>query len=427
MDNHKFFPIKQGVACQLKWTWNTLRLQEATSACCHRVVAVDLTPENFSDIHNHPTWIKHREMQLQGVFPQDGCQYCENIEKEGGISDRILHLDEKGISPPELDYNPLATQVTPRILEVFINNRCNLACIYCDESNSTRIQHENQKFGYETRGIDRSLPLAQKIIPKVQLSNRFDELLETFFVYLDSKYHDLRKLHVLGGEPFYQKEFFRLVDFLATKTNPDLNFTVVSNLMVSRSILEDFVAQMKRILVDRRLKRVDITASIDCLGPAQEYLRYGIDLDQWFDNFEYLGRHKWIYLTVNNTITSLSIKTMPDLLRYINDLRKTRRINHAFGLVDGKPHLHPDVFGAGYFHDDFDSIISLMDKSSEWGQRSQDYMKGIQKQLDSSHKDITLQKYLGLYLDEIDRRRDTDWKNTFPWLAEHFKKHINVV
>jgi hypothetical protein len=184
---------------------------------------------------------------------------------------------------------------------------------------------------------------------------------------------------------------------------------------------------MQRLLVDRRLKRLDITASIDCLGPEQEYLRYGIKLDQWFENFEYLSRHKWIYLTVNNVITSLSIKTMPDLLQYINDLRKSRRINHAFGLVDGRPHLHPDIFAAGYFHDDFEKIISLMDQSSEWGRRSQDYMKGIQKQLDVSHADPTLQKYLGLYLDEIDRRRDTDWKRTFPWLADHFKENIRVV
>jgi pyruvate-formate lyase-activating enzyme len=423
MNNQKVFPIKQGVACQLKWTWNTLRIQEATSACCHRVDPINLTPDNFANFHNHPTWIKHREMQLEGFFPQNGCQYCEKIEQTGGVSDRILHLEERGIYPPELDSTPLATHVTPRVLEIFINNRCNLSCIYCDESNSTRILKENKKFGYGVKGIDSSI----RIIPKVQLTNQYDELLGKFFEYLETNYQYLRKINVLGGEPFYQKEFFKLVDFLISRKNPDLNFTVITNLMVSRSVLEEFVEKMKKALVDRKLKRLDITASIDCFGSEQEYVRNGIELNQWRENFEFLARHKWIYMTINNTITSLTIRTLPDLLLYINDLRKQRRINHSFGLVDNRHHLHPRIFGPGYFHDDLNKVISLMDTSGEWSKKSVEYMKGVQNYLDQSQEDITLQNYLRLYLDEIDRRRGTNWKNIFPWLVDHFTKDIDVV
>jgi organic radical activating enzyme len=427
MSDRKVFPITQGVACQLKWTWNTIRLQEATSSCCHRVVAVNLDSENFSDIHNHPTWVRHREMQLQGLFPQGGCQYCEEIENAGGTSDRLLHSTQTGIYPPELDLDPLATHVTPRILEVFINNRCNLACIYCDESNSTRIQKENSKFGYAISGIDKNLPITKNIIPKVALTDNYDALLEKFFLYLESKYQHLRQLNVLGGEPFYQKEFFSLTDFLLARKNPELDFTVVSNLMVSQPVLEEFVDKMKHALVNRNLKSLRITASIDCWGLEQEYLRYGLDLEKWTNNFEYLAKHKWIYLTINNTITSLSIKKMPELLNYINGIRKTRQINHSFGLVDGRPHLHPEIFGPGFFTDDFNKIISLMNSNTSWDQTTVDYMKGISTRLSQTLADKSKQHYLKLYLDEIDRRRGTDWKSVFPWFSNHYEKDNNNV
>lgn len=428
MASSRTFPIKQGVACQLKWSWNTLRLVESSSACCHRVQGVELTPENFNDIHNHPTWVKHREMQLAGSFPQEGCQYCESIEKAGGISDRILHLHEEDVYPLELDGNPLATHVTPRMLEIFINNRCNLSCIYCDESNSSKIQHENKKFGYDVPGIDKDSPIMRNIIPRIKMTSQYEVLLEKFFEYLESKYPTLRKLNVLGGEPFYQKEFFRLVDFLLERENKNLDFTTVTNLMVSRDILEEHIDKMKHALIKRKLRQVSITASIDCLGREQEYVRHGIELDKWMANFEYLAKHKWLYITINNTITSLTIKTLPDLLKYINGFRKHRQINHSFGLVDGRPHLRPEIFGSGYFDNEIHQIIDLMPKDNDlWNQKSIEYMQGIKRKLDQSTPDLEKQHYLYLYLDEIDRRRGTSWKSIFPWLEQHTLRETHVV
>lgn len=410
------FPLaNKGVACQLKWTWNTLRLSEATSACCHRVNPVEVTVENFQNIHNHPVWVKHRKMQLQGIFPQEGCDYCEKIEKAGGISERLMRSTQSNIYPPELDLDPNATTVSPRVLEVFLNNVCNLACVYCDESNSSRIQSENTKFGH--------LPVDNEnkhIIPIVPQTKNYQDLLESFYVFLNDNYRDLRQLNVLGGEPFYQSEFFDLVDFICSKKNPDLCVSIVSNLMVKKTVIEKFISKIKPALAARRLKRVDITASIDCFGKEQEYIRYGISLKQWKENFEFLQQYPWLYLSINNTICSLSIEKMPDLLNYINKRRQIGKINHAFQLVTDKKHLHPDIFGAGYFNAHFQKILDLMPEDDEWNTKSKQYMAGISTYLDQCEEDLQQQHYLHLYLDEIDRRRNLDWKHVFPWLANHF-------
>lgn len=418
----KIFPINQGVACPLKWSWNTIRLSEATTASCHRVKPVPLDLENFDNFHNNAVWLEHRKLMLQGKFPEHGCQqYCGHIEAQGGVSDRLFHMNNESAIPVELDNDPSAIHVTPSILEIFINNSCNMSCIYCDESNSTRIQKENTKFGYRVPGAQ------SDIIPIIPKSQNFNELIDKFFLYLDKNYQKLKFLHVLGGEPFYQKEFYRLLDFISANKNQTLKFTVVTNLMTSSTVLEEFVENMKKNLVDRKLQRVDVTVSIDCFGKEQEYVRHGLDLNQWMKNFEYLAKHKWLYLTINSTLTSLTIKTLPDLLIYINQIRKTRPIHHSFGLVDGRPHLHPSIFGPDFFSDDLEKILNLMPSQTEKDILSKKYMTGLFQSVNNSVVNKQLVQDLVCYLNELDRRRNIDWKTVFPWLLEHLRENNYVV
>ena len=44
------------------------------------------------------------------------------------------------------------------------------------------------------------------------------------------------------------------------------------------------------------------------------------------------------------------------------------------------------------------------------------YMKGLQSKYNNSERDYNEIKKLGVLLDEIDRRRNLNWKETFPWL-----------
>jgi hypothetical protein len=168
-------------------------------------------------------------------------------------------------------------------------------------------------------------------------------------------------------------------------------------------------------------------ASIDCFGPEQLYVRHGLDLDQWMSNFEYMISHRWLYVTFNNTITSLTLKTLPDLMRYIQDMRKNRPLNHAFSLVDGRPHLHPEIFGPGFFDNEFEQVLNFMPEGNEWEVTTKSYMRGIQTSLQERKSDMVMQGYLKSYLDEIDRRRNLSWRTAFPWLDQHFQNQTHVV
>ena len=172
----------------------------------------------------------------------------------------------------------------------------------------------------------------------------------------------------------------------------------------------------------RHLARFDLTASIDCFGPEQEYVRYGLNVEQWKRNFEYACEQKWITLKINQTLSGLTIKNIPALLSYINTLRNNRDIGHYFSTtVMTHEFLHPEIFGIGFFDKDFDNILQCMPQNSEVQIVARKYMQGIQSQLNSKSRDQTKINQLGVFLDEIDRRRNQDWREVFPWLEKEIE------
>lgn len=402
----KWFPIKTETACQLKWSWSTVRLHEGTTSSCHRVNSDSITPETFPTFHNTPKKLLDRQLMLQGQWPQGGCEYCKEIEQAGGISDRLSHLTIPNLSPVELDNDVNAVSVSPTILEVYFNNICNLSCVYCWDGFSSKIEQENRKFGkFDFNGV---------VIENRSKQADFDGLTEAFWTWFAANGRSLTRLHILGGEPFYQQDFYKCLDFFESNPCPDLEFNVVSNLMVSSEKFRDVIDRIKQLLVTRKIKRFDLTASIDSFGAAQEYVRHGLDLDRWRLNFDYAASQKWITLNINQTLTSLILKQVTELLKYVNEHRASRQIGHYFSLpVFTYDFLDPKIFGPGYFDVEFNEILDLMPQGSQ-----RDYMQGIQMKLSTSSRDNDAIRRLGVFLDEIDRRRNLNWQQTFPWIAQ---------
>lgn len=406
----KYFPIKTDTACQLKWTWSTIRLYHGNTSSCHRVASDPFSGQNIGDFHNTSKKLNDRKLMLSGQWPQGGCEYCQSIESQGGTSDRMLHALIPDLYPSELDQDSTQIKVTPRIVEIYFDNTCNMSCLYCHDGFSSKLQQENTKFGRFSRdGV---------IIENTHTKNKnYDLLLDSFWQWLGKNKTEVRRLHVLGGEPFYQRQFDQCLDFFQDNPCPNLELNVVSNLMISPERLEQKITIIRDLLTTRKIKRFDITASIDCLGPEQEYVRYGLDLDIWKKNFLTLSKLKWITLNINQTLSVLTIKTSPELLDFVNDLRKERKIGHFFSTtVYTHEFLHPRIMGANFFDRSFDSIISKMRSDSEVASAGIEYMKSIQRELNSSTEDPTKIKQLSCFLDEMDRRRGLDWKKTFPWL-----------
>jgi pyruvate-formate lyase-activating enzyme len=411
----KFFPIKTDTACQLKWNWSTIRLYNGTTSSCHRVDGDNISVDTFDQFHNTSKKLADRKLMLDGQWPMGGCEYCRNIEDAGGYSDRQLHSTIPNQSPPELEHDLTAIKVTPQIVEIYFDNVCNMSCLYCWDGFSSKIQQENIRFGpFEKQGII--------IDNRAKKVSDINALTDKFWQWMRENGTKIRCLHILGGEPFYQKQFETCLDFFETHPCSDLELTVVSNLMVPDQKFQSLIQRLRDLVSRRHLARFDLTASIDCFGPEQEYVRYGLNIEQWKRNFEYACEQKWITLKINQTLSGLTIKNIPALLSYINTLRNNRRIGHYFSTtVMTHEFLHPEIFGAGFFDKDFDNILQCMPQDSQVQIVAQKYMQGIQSQLNSKSRDQTKINQLGIFLDEIDRRRNLDWRQTFPWLEKELQ------
>lgn len=404
----KVFAIDTATSCPLKWVWSTLYLNTGVTRSCHRTAESVLDRSNFHGFHNTATKLQDRKAMLDGHWPDNSCQYCRDLEQTGGVSDRLRHRSISYEQPIEFADNPKAIEVSPTLLEVYFNNTCNLGCVYCSAELSSAIEQENHKWG----------DFHHKGVTLINRSDRYQDLVEEFWKWFDHGFRSLRRLHILGGEPFYQKkEMQTLFDKIRNNPNPECELNIITNLMISPDLLEHYRDQFREILKRRCLKKIDITCSIDCWGPAQEYVRWGLDLELWERNFQYLLQQKWLTININQTVSVLTIKTMPELLQRLSIWRKSHRIGHWFSEVSpGPSYLKPHILGKGMFEKDFDMILSLMPTDTEENTMAHRYMSAISNRIMQHEADQDAIDDLFVFLREKDRRRGTDWQAIFPWL-----------
>lgn len=416
----RVFPIVSDTACLLKWAWSTIYLKQGTSSSCHRTDQRPIPADDFGSFHNLPNKIQAREMMRRGEWPREGCQYCEKIEQAGGTSDRqyqMLMQHDRDRTPPELLQDPTTNEVTPTILEIYFNNTCNMACLYCGSHFSTKWEEENRRFGvFYQDGVHFGY--------NKQWNPDYDRMLADFWKWLKEKdrYQHIRYYQILGGEPFFQPEFDMSIDFWETHANPELTFNIITNLKVPPKKFRTYIDRFARMVESGRLKRLQITGSIDAWGPQEEYVRYGLDLDEWRENWEYCLDKPFIVQCVNATITGLTIKTAPQLVELINSWNDRRpadnQINYSFMSAMTPPVMVPDIFGAGVFEQDFQRILDTMRESNPSEINAKKHMQGIMQQITSTPRNSDRIRSLKVYLDEIDRRRGTNWKVLFPWLLD---------
>jgi hypothetical protein len=403
---NKRFPINTATACQLKWTWSTIFLTTEETGSCHRTDHHKFDTEKF-DFHNTPSKIDDRQRMLKGSWPQRGCEYCKRIEQAGGASDRITNLDFPGIhAPPELDQDAGATHVTPRMLEVYFDNTCNLKCVYCGPYFSSLWDAENVKFGD---------PVFAKS-PNIEANK------QKLFEWLKLNRQHLTVFNILGGEPLYQRELDQCLELFEQYPAPELKLQIFTNLNAKLSRVQSTVEKIKRLIDNNCLREFEITASLDCWGEAQEYARFPLDLKVWEENFEYLLTQDWINIIINSTITPLTIKTLPNLLQKINRWNLKRPVYHYQNSVHNIGHMRIDIFG-DIFCKDFEHAISLKPQETPEQIASKKYLTGIADQSKSTGPIIEEIIKLFNFLNTLDQRRGTDWRKVYPWLINEFKKY----
>ena len=418
MKSDQKFPLEGSKsACVFKWGWNTLRLWNGHSSSCHRVTSVKVPIDSFDNFHNTPEVIEDRKKMFAGEWPYErGCLYCKQLEDAGGMSDRTYHNQLPDITPVDFNAEERTLSVTPSIQEVYLSNTCDLACTYCFPQFSIKYNQELKQFGPNTIGF--------KYLPK---DPQHSEYYQAFMQWLEKNIHKLKRLNIMGGEPFIQKEFWSVMDFLKSKKLPDLILSVHTNLNSKKEIYEQYIETIKQMLKEKKLKRADVNCSLDCWGPQAEFVRFGLDLDRWKENFEYMISHKWLKISVQHAVTSLTLSTTQELQDRIGEYKKkvNSKIYQAYQLVDNQPSLvyEPTIFGNEMFTDKLKKLVSTYPITEHNDTLFRKRLEGILKKqmmsIPSRERLIALHRTL----DELDLRRKTDWRSLFPEIHNYFDTH----
>jgi organic radical activating enzyme len=418
----KPFPIKQGIPCQLKWNHSTVFLTMGTTASCHRVTH---DPYEFKDnemnFHNIKSKLEARGKMLRGEWPGRGCEHCKTTEDAGGNSDRMSSLDMPGVTAPkELQKDLNATEVTPTQLEIYFGNTCNLKCLYCNSKFSSTIDNENRIYGEWQVNTDGGpmFPGNNVYLPgKIEINPNIGEDTDKLFAWLENNIVSLNKLMILGGEPFLQKETARMVELLERTHNPDLTLVVFSNLTVDTSRVQKWLSRMWNLVEQGKLKHLQVVGSLDCWGPQAEYVRNGLDLKKYVDNMEFILHKTKITPSINSAMMALTIPTLPDLILQMNQWSRVREVYWS-GMKAGdvkRPYLNPTIFGKDIIPLGLDRAIEVYETNGDVIKQAQlNNLKGIRTECANTEPDLQQQKLLKIYVDELDRRRGTDYRKLFP-------------
>jgi len=408
----KKFPIQNAAACQFKWTWSTVFLNRGTTASCHRGHHWSINGNTIMDFHNHPGKIQDREKMLKGEWPGEGsgCEYCRDVEQAGGISERIAYVNEMGdMAPPEMDTDPTATHVTPRIVEVYFNNTCNQMCIYCTPAFSSKIEQEVRKYG--------QVPLWNQDYSewKEDARPRYELYKQKFWEWMKLYGKDVYILKILGGEPMYQEEFLECLQFFDENPMPQMTWRIFTNMNHDPKKFREKLEFIKRLINEKKLKGIDVVCSIDCWGPELEYTRYGLSLADCEANMETLLEMEEIGVLVHSTLTVLSLPYMYKLVEKVLEWQKRKPILFGWNTV-----TRPEIFNmysfGGYLVPYIDKALDIFDKNGGLNDY-QSYLRGMKDQQWASEVDVDQINKMVAFLDELDIRRKCDWKSKIPEVA----------
>jgi hypothetical protein len=209
------------------------------------------------------------------------------------------------------------------------------------------------------------------------------------------------------------------LDIIERHPNPELQFNIFSNMNVPDKYWDLYTSRIHDLQKHGNIKCFDLTGSIDCWGDEAKYARFGLNLEKFESRLAWASQQgDWLRLNVNQTITALTIRTMPEMIEKIVYYGQNKHIGQYFEFYIGTMMFqHPNIYGYDFWREDFDRIFKIMPKQTSEHQEAITRMQGIDQYLKQfrSHNWTEITK-LHTYLDELDRRRGTNWKKVFPYL-----------
>lgn len=428
--------IKSDSFCGAKWYNATIWLGSGQTTSCHHplphAIDVEELKTNPKALHNTQKKKSEREQMQKGERPS-GCEYCWKIEDIGrdNISDRVYKTviyDDK-----DLDYaytTPPSTDIDLQTLEIAFDRTCQFACSYCNPAFSSTWVKDIRSNGPYTGLVSDGRNHFTHAHDSSQLYkfNEVNPYVEAFHKWWESDLHrTLKELRITGGEPLMSAETWKLIEWFKTnKGKSTTRLAINSNLGTAVDI--------DRLLASIDGVEVDLYTSNEAIGLQAEYIRDGLNFDDWANNVErLLDSKKFRGIHVMCTVNALCLDSLDQMLECILNWK----IEYGKDSVNLSLNIlrFPSFQSSLVFPDSIRTVYK--DKLQQWHntnassefmheyelnqlQRLIDYLDVVKTPHAGAAEQSVLQQDFKQFYVQYDQRRNKNFTQAFPALADWY-------
>jgi uncharacterized Fe-S cluster-containing radical SAM superfamily protein len=314
---------------------------------------VTLGSHSIKDIFHSEYYRNIRQEIRDGNLP-DNCSPCWTDEENGNKSKREQYNEYA-----KTRYEPINYEQEPDMpadIQLTLSNTCNLKCRSCNPHNSSKWVKEAK---------DRGMPYNEEVvdIPLLDFEN------SKFWTTMDEWLPSITQLEVMGGEPFYMKEFRKFVTNLVDQD-------VAKNIHLNTCTNGTFANKKFLKLLTDNFASVGFNVSIDGATKERfEYLRHGGEWEEVSKNLDYfhsLNESGQASIGISHTITAMNVMYLAEFHSIFRERWPTFKIYHNIARF-------PTWFNPSVFPEEMKPAIVKPLQVAELGEALRKELDGIIK------------------------------------------------
>ncbi|MCY4523800.1 MAG: twitch domain-containing radical SAM protein, partial [Halobacteriovoraceae bacterium] len=284
-----------------------------------------------------------------------------------------------------------------------------------------------EKFGsYSVRTSHYNIDESKKKVN--QYNSTVNPYVKAFWKWWPDLYPKLKIFRINGGEPLLDENTFKILDYIEKYSNPALELSITTNLCVPEKNMDRLIEQINRIMRKEQVFKFIICPSIDTWGEQAEYIRDGLDVEQFEQNIErLLSECSHVSIDFAITTTALSIFSLKALLQkilnwHLKYSKKKNRIDFNCTYLSNPSfqalNILPQELVKSYVQECQAFLLESKKKYNfslyEINQMNRLLLRGI-KPFNKEKKRMNRIDFYKFFK-EYDHRRNKDFLSTFPQL-----------
>jgi organic radical activating enzyme len=297
--------------CSYKFKYLKIDLVSNATYNCHAAKqhAIDFSwlVNNPGQLFNTEINVAERQMMLANQRNASCEENCWPLEDKGAVSPRLW---QNGKIKTHAD---VYTQ--PEILEIKLNDNCNLSCSYCCKEYSSAWRRDldtNGNYTIDTGDARYQLTSRDKIMIKVsQQEVKNTKQFQMLMTEIKSVAPGSKEIVITGGEPLLDNQLFDVLDAVS-------NSSAVINIYTGLGVdVKRFQRMLDKI---KQIPTAMISVSAECTDKFYEFNRYGNLWTEFVNKIELLQKSE-IEFRFSTTITNLTVFGLTNFIKYFVDQR----------------------------------------------------------------------------------------------------------